>query len=258
MALLSASEKAALKEQGLYLREKCDECNQPILTEYTFVGKDKLTRCQTCQDKRKGRTSSAGGSILEEADKVAAKTKEKAEKKEKGGAPKTVKIFGVILPGTAIADLALFLQDERRHSIKDTLKAINPKHKADKLGRLKQLARYGKQKGGWSVTIDGDAETVQLKMGKGVSSAAVEPKAEKKMAKKKDEEPDNAVSSKQQLSIQKLLRKTLKGKDDWKKNALIESVAKDHDLEPKRVQEALAAEIKSGGVTEEKGVLQLA
>jgi hypothetical protein len=263
MALLSASEKAALKEQGLYLKEKCDECNKPIMTEYTFIGKDKLTRCQECQDKRKGRTSTAGGSILEEADKVAAKTKEKAEKKEKGGAPKTVKIFGVILPGTAIADLALFLQDEKKHSIKDTLKAINPKHKADKMGRLKQLARYGKQKGGWSVTIDGEAEMVQLKMGK-AAAQAVEAKAEKKAEKKetskkngKEEEPDDEVSGKQQQSIQKLLRKTLKGKDDWKKNALIEHIAETHDLEPKRVQAALQAEIKSGGITDEKGVMGL-
>lgn len=274
MSLLTAAERAKLAEQGVYVREKCDECGEIILTEYTFVAKDKLTRCAKCYDKYKGRPATSGGSILEEAEKMAVKAKDKAAKKS-GEKVESKKIFGVILPGTAIADLAEFLQDEKKHSIKDTLAAISSKHKADKMGRLKQLQRYGKQKNLWGVTIDSDAGTVQLKMGKGAASATVKaapaakkekedkPKAKEKAkpAKEEDSAGDDEVAeapSKQQQSLQKLVRKALKGKDDWTENNLIDHLKEEHDLETKRIQAAIQAEIKGGGITKEKGFLQLA
>lgn len=275
MSLLTAAERAKLAEQGVYVREKCDECGEIILTEYTFVAKDKLTRCTKCYDKYKGRpATTSGGSILEEAEKMAVKAKDKAAKKS-GEKVESKKIFGVILPGTAIADLAEFLQDEKKHSIKDTLAAISSKHKADKMGRLKQLQRYGKQKNLWGVTIDSDAGTVQLKMGKGAASATVKaapaakkekedkPKAKEKAkpAKEEDSAGDDEVAeapSKQQQSLQKLVRKALKGKDDWTENNLIDHLKEEHDLETKRIQAAIQAEIKGGGITKEKGLLQLA
>lgn len=249
MALLTAEEKEKLAKEGVWVREKCDCCHKPILSPVSFIKKEKVF-CAGCA---KGQ------------DLVLANTKEenematkKAEKKA-AGKTETTKIFGVIIPETAIADLALFLEDEKKHSLKDTLKAINPKHKADKLGRLKQLQRYGKQKGLWSVTID--ENTVQLKMGKGApapKAAKKEEKPAKKGTKKEEPEETEVGSSKQQKVVQRLVRGVLKdtGKQ-WTKSKVIEKLKDEHDLEPKRVQEAIQTEIKLGGILIKDGLLSL-
>src|SRR5690242_9927082 len=114
MALLTAEEKAALAKEGIWVSEKCDCCGKPIQSPVSFI-KGKQRICLNC----------AKGS-----DKVLANTKEENEemkkKAEKKAAPKeeTKKIAGHLVEGTAIADLYEFLEDEKKHSLKDAKKVL--------------------------------------------------------------------------------------------------------------------------------------
>lgn len=249
MALLTAEEKEKLAKEGIGygIREKCDCCHRPILSPLSYIKKGQ-TLCASCA---KGQDLVLTNT--KEENEMATK---KAEKKASGKEEKQTKIAGHLIPGTAIADLYLFLEDEKRHSLKDTLKAI-AKHKADKMGRLKQLARYGKKFGTWGVSIDEDADTVQLKMGKGAAKEAAS-KPAKKESKKEEPEEKEASGSKQQKVVQRLVRGVLKDTSkEWTRSKVIEKLKADHDLDPKRVQEAIQTEIKLGGVTIKGGLLNL-
>jgi uncharacterized Zn finger protein (UPF0148 family) len=257
MALLTAAEKAELAKEGLWVREKCDGCNKPILSPVTFVKKDGRVFCASC---------------VKGQDLVLANTKEENEmakvKAEKKAAPKkeTTTIAGHLREGTAIADLYLFLEDEKKHSLKDAKKVLS-KHKADPMGRIYQLGRYGK-KGPeyWAVIVD--EETIQLKKGKAAASAPKEKKAPpakakeapaKKATSKKEQEPDEtaAMPSKALKATMALVRRTLKSGKDWTKNKLIENLIEEHDQDPKRVTAAIQEEIKAGGIKIEDGILEL-
>lgn len=276
MALLTNEELKELKVKGIYVKEKCDICQKPILEPLKYRKKiggrevDVCCRCATGETMGKVVTKSEG-----EVTRVA---KEKKDEEKKGK-----KIGGVLVAGTAIADLYLFLEDEKKHSLADTKKAI-AKHSADKMGRIRQLARYGKQKGLWAVVIDDEAETVQMKLGKGQPASAEKKKeqkeepaasrsqqkrvaAQKKAApeKKKSkeevveepEEGENGSTSKGQAAVARLVRQLLKNGKDWTKNTVADSLKEEHGIDPKRTMDAIASELKNGGLTAEDGVLAL-
>ena len=120
--------------------------------------------------------------------------------KEKSDAEKQSKKVGPgIVAGTAIADLYTFLLDEKKHSLADAKKAM-AKHKADKMGRIRTLARKGKISGQFSVTIDDEAETIQMKLGKAAEKAP-----------EKEKEPEVASKSQQKrVAVQKAAKKPKK------------------------------------------------
>jgi hypothetical protein len=257
MALLSPEERKKIQEQtGNYVTEACDVCHKPIFDYVRYILKSGQVVCSKCKTGQRFEVDTK--KTKEENEEMA--TAKKAVKKE--ATEKTSKVAGHLLAGTAIADLYLFLKDEKRHSLKDTLKAIS-KHKADKMGRLRQLARYGKKFGTWAVVIDDEAETVQLKLGKGAAKEAAKPvkkePAAKKAAGKKveDKEDESKGSDKKLAAIQKLIRRTIKDGKDLTRSKVIEQVSEEHELEPRQVQEALNTEIKLGGIEVDKGILRL-
>lgn len=247
MALLTAEEKAKLAEEGIGygIKEKCDGCHKPILSPMSYVKKGKVF-CANC---------------IKGHDLVLQNTKEENEmatkKAEKKAAPKkeTAKIAGHLVEGTAIADLYTFLEDEKKHPL-SAAKKILAKHKADPMGRIYQLGRYGKKFGAWAVTVDED--TIQMKKGKAAAQAASKPaKEETKKSKKSEPEEKGLVSSKALKATAALIRRTLKSGKDWTKNKLIEKLKED-GADPKRVEAALAEELKAGGIEKLGGFLQLA
>jgi hypothetical protein len=71
-----------------------------------------------------------------------------------GGGPK---VGGFLAPNSAIGIVYTRLEDQQIHNMKDVIDGLVT---GDPVGRVKQLARYGVQKGGWTVTING--EDVQM------------------------------------------------------------------------------------------------
>lgn len=60
------------------------------------------------------------------------------------------RVAGFIVPGTAIALVYERLQDEQEHELTEVTAGLTT---ADPVGRVKQLGRYGAQKGLWTVAI---------------------------------------------------------------------------------------------------------
>lgn len=74
-------------------------------------------------------------------------------------APRTgVRVLGFLVPGTAIHTVYERLKDEKEHEMSEVIAGITT---GDPVGRVKQLARYGREKGSIVVTITGNK--VQLK-----------------------------------------------------------------------------------------------
>lgn len=69
------------------------------------------------------------------------------------GPIKGPRVGGFLVPGTAIALVYDRLKDEQEHPIADVIAGLTT---ADPVGRIKQLGRYGTQKGTWTVTVNGD------------------------------------------------------------------------------------------------------
>jgi hypothetical protein len=259
MALLTAEEKAKLAQEGLWVREKCDICDKPILSPVSYIKKIQGKEKVVCAGCAKGQ------------DLVLSNTKEENEmakvKAEKKAAPKkeSTKVAGHLNAGTAIADLYQFLEDEKVHKLADAKKLI-AKFKVDASGRISQLGRYGKKFGAWGLIITED--TIQMKLGKAAATAAPAKKAKpkekeapaKKATSKKEQEPDEmaAMPSKALKATMALVRRTLKTGKDWTKNKLMEHLMQEHDQDPKRVAAAVQEEIKAGGITVEEGYLILA
>jgi hypothetical protein len=80
------------------------------------------------------------------------------------------RILGFLVPGTAIATVYNRLMDEQPHAMKDVIAGLVT---GDPVGRVKQLGRYGVQKGCLTVTITND--TVQLKHAPGVKPGSTTP-----------------------------------------------------------------------------------
>lgn len=262
MALLTRVEKDALKAKGLYVNEKCDACGNPILTCVSYKSKDgKETYCEPC--------GKARGPMHQKIEKEREKmNKQKA--KDEG----TNKVGGVLRPGTAIAFAYEQLQDGKNHPVKDVAKAIQKKHGVNGMARIQQLQRYGKKKGKWAVTMDEDAGTVKMTLGKGAAKVTAPAPAKSKAAPAKAQAPakkagpspkgkatasDSDASSTVATAVASLVRRTLKdGKTEWTKNKLVEHLKKEHGVLPETTRKALDAELRRGGVTEEEGVLSLA
>ena len=258
MGLLTDVEKAELRAKGFFgAKEKCDYCGDVIVSPPYIIGKEKKLMCSKCKT---GKNLVEANQLEEKKMKKAAKEKESVE---------TKKIAGHLLPGTAIADLYTFLEDQKKHTIKDATKAM-AKHKADKMGRMRQLGRYGKRFGGWAISIDTDEGTIQMKLGKNGSAPPAK-------AKKKDEEEEAPVkkgkaavskkdsapaekeptNSKGLAATQRLVRGLLKAGKDWTRNKLVEHLSDAHEIDAKRSEAAIQAEIEAGGITISKGKMQL-
>lgn len=246
MALLTAEEKAKLAQEGLWVKEKCDCCGKPILSPLSYLKKNQVL-CALCA---KGQDLTVVN--MKEETKMATK---KAEKKEKAGTSK--KVGGVLIAGSAIADLYELLSDGKRHSFSEGNKIV-AKHKRDLAGRLGNLRRVGERKRAWGLIVDDDAKTIQMKLGAPGKSSTNHLPA-KKATSKKEHEPEEkeAVPSKALKATAALVRRTLKTGKDWTKNKLIEHLKEEHDQDSKRVEAALKEEIKAGGITVEDGVLVL-
>lgn len=67
------------------------------------------------------------------------------------------RILGFLIPGTAIATVYERLKDEQHHDLQTVIAGLTT---GDPVGRVKQLQRYGQQKGLYDVTITGNS--VQL------------------------------------------------------------------------------------------------
>lgn len=255
MALLSEQEREELKKRGLWVREKCDVCHKPILSPLTYIKKGQ-TVCVGCA---KGQDDEVIKNIKEE--NVMAKQKA-VKKEERKGKPATTKVGGYLLAGTALADLYEVLIDEKKHGFAE-LKKIVAKHKKDLPGRLGNLRRVGEKKKAWSLLVDSDASTVQMKLGAGKPAAKEEPatksakKAAEPVAKKKAAEPTD-ISPKTLKAAATLVRRTLKSGKDWTRNKLTEHLVNKENMDPATVKEALNSEIKAGGITVEDGILVLA
>jgi hypothetical protein len=268
MALLTSEERKTLAEKGMYVKEKCDNCLKPILSPVSFTQKDKKVWCAVCA---KGQDITAAN--IKQEDERMAKQKKQASGDSKKEAPEKVskKVGGFLPNGSSIGDLYLLLEDEKKHSFKEG-EAVVKKHKKDLMGRLGNLYRSGIRNKAWSLIVDKEAETIQMKLGKPTGDPMVV-KAEKpaKAAKKKDEEdepakkpakksaPASASSNgdKGLKTVQALVRRTLKGGKDWTKNKLADHLHEEHDIASAITASAIAAEIKAGGVKLEDGVLEL-
>jgi hypothetical protein len=253
MALLSGAEIEKLKEQGIYVREKCDHCGKPILSSVSYIPKgSKEVWCLQC----------GKGSNVVEANLTEEMNMKKAAK-EKKAAPKekVEKILGHFRKGTALGDMAEMLQDEKPHKLSTLLVGIQKKHKLEDGWRgFGTLRTVGEKKGTFGIVVDKEDDRIQLKFGKATSEFS--PNEEKKKLSAKSSKPalqdKEPVTSKTQNATARLVRRTLKSGKNWTKNKLVEHMHKEHGIEQKRTEMAITDELKNGGLTVEDGILSLA
>jgi hypothetical protein len=169
------------------------------------------------------------------------------------------KVLGYFRKETAIGDLAEALLDEKPHKLSTLMEKIKKTYKVNPEFRLTIFKKESKARNLCGIIVDRDADTIQIKIGKGqpipskkpvatkVAATAPAPKA-KQIAKAEDEDSS---------AVAKLVRKVLATDGQWTKNKVVDAIRKDHSIEPKMVQAAIAAEIRGGGVTEEEGLLSL-
>lgn len=262
MAKMSPEKTRKLfEETGNWVNEECDICHNPILTPYSYKKKNQ-TLCAICA---KGHDL-VSTKIKEENENMKATAEKKAAKASGKEVPSTKIANGHLRKETAIGDLYEFLEDEKKHPLKDALKSI-AKYKIEPMGRLQQLNRYGK-KFGWFVSIDKEAGVVQMKMGKPTSDGTAkkakkeadeedEPKPKAKAKAKDKEEDDAPAQTKQQASVRKLVRRTLTDGKDYTRNKLIEKLVDEYELEAKDVQQAINMEVRAGGVKVKGTTLEL-
>ena len=282
MAKLSQEEINGLKARGLYVTEKCDNCNKPILEPIRYVGKGaskKEVWCSVCA------TGATMGKVVEQNETKMEGTD--MAKKEAGGKKQAVvaeKILGAFRAGTPMGDLAEALQDEKPHKLESILPAIRKKYKlADGWRGIGPLKSTGEKKGLYGVIFDREKGTIQIKLGKPsakkveekpkgkakpveeVEEKAEAPKQSKKatkaaskpngkVAEPEEEEP---ATSKQQVAVGRLVRGTLKNGKDWTRNKLIEFLKSQHQIDEKRTGQAIDDEISKGGISVEDGLLSL-
>lgn len=256
MALLTAEEKAKLSKEGIWVKEKCDQCGKPILSPVTFLRKGKVL-CAGCA---KGQDLTM--SNIKEENEMKVK-KAAAKQSSTKGESQSKKVGGYLIAGSAIADLYELLSDGKKHTFTEGNK-ICARHKKDLKGRLGNLGRVGIRKKAWGLIVDDEDKTIQMKLGKPAEAAfggraSKSESSSKKTTSKKEQEPEEkgAMPSKALKATMALVRRTLKAGKDWTKNKLIEHLKSEHDQDPKRVEAALKEEIKAGGIEVEDGILGL-
>jgi hypothetical protein len=269
VALLTGEERKELAGQGYYVKEKCDLCKKPILSPVSYI-KGKEIWCEGCA---KG-SSKTLAHIKQEDEEMKAKKQARSDggsKKDDAVKTGSKKIGGFLPNGSSIGDLYLLLEDEKKHSFQEG-EAVVMKHKKDLMGRLGNLYRSGIRNKAWSLIVDKENETIQMKLGKPSGDKMVvkeeKPagkKAEAKpVAKKEVKSPVKKTASssdgidKNLKTVMTLVRRTLKNGKDWTKNKLADHLYDEHDIPSRVTETALAEEIKAGGIKVEDGVLQLA
>jgi hypothetical protein len=265
MALLTAAEMAKLAKEGLWVKEKCDICGNPLVVPVKYIIKGQDV-CPNCRAKIKGSVPVSKTKLREEKEmknqKDAKKGKEEVESK---------KVGGYLIAGSCLADLYETLEDEKKHPFTE-LRKICVKHKKDLSGRLGNLRRVGEKKKAWGLIVDGEASTVQMKLGAPPKGAAA-PAKKAKHKEDEDEKPakkaaskkvngrageDEPTSSKAERAAAMLVRRVLKSKKDWTRNKLTEHLVDEYELDVDDVKQALNSEIKAGGIEVNDGVLSLA
>lgn len=185
----------------------------------------------------------------------------------------STKLLGYFRGGkTAMAYLISRVEDEKVHRLAPILAELKSKFKVDPMYRVQRLRQEGVERKAWAVLVDKDAGTIQLRTDKAaitkLASNGRKPSNGKKTnAKsngkkgrtKKSAFPETGAqaSEKAQKAAAVLIRRTLSaGGDDWTRNKMVEKLKRD-GIEPKVTLEALTAEIKKNGITEENGLLSL-
>jgi len=274
MSLLSHEEREKLKQEGLYVKEKCDSCGKPILTPMKAVkdGKDLCTGLGSCYEQMKASGQWKVGiprkqkSNQEEAGSMA------TTKKESSGSGGAEKVGGHYRKGSTLANFYEVLSDEKKHSVKQILKTAG-KDAKNPMFLLKALKKDGEKKfKEWGIAINDDE--VQMKMGKSAAAAAAKapakpspstPSAGQKNAPKQPPATAKTGSkqapqpvSKSLAAVVSLLRKTLKSAGTWTKNKLVEELKTKAGIDQKETLTALSREINLGGIIQKKGVFSLA
>lgn len=183
--------------------------------------------------------------------------KEMAKKTKKvEAAPKAEKILGYFRKGTAMAAFIEPLLDEKSHKL-SVLFDKAKKAGADPEFRLTVFRQKCKELNLAGVMVDRDADTIQIKIGKGQPVPGSTKKVVTRAPVAAKKANGSAAPDKDLSDVAKWVRQTLKSGDDWTKNKVVEKVHTDHGAEPKRIQAAIASEIKAKGIVEEKGLLSL-
>lgn len=256
MALLTDAEIEQLKEQGIYVREKCDHCGKPILSSVSCLKNGgKEVWCLKC----------GKGSNVVDANLTEEMTMKKAAKEKKDEPKEKVeKVLDHFRKGTALGDMAATLEDEKSHKLEALLIGIRKKYKLDDSWRgFGTLRSVGEKKGTFGIVVDKENDRIQLKFGKASSKSEKKEKVESKVSSEskserietKEKEP---VTSKTQNATARLVRRTLKSGKDWTKNKLVEHLHKEHGIEQRRTEMAITEELKNGGLTVDDGTLSLA
>jgi hypothetical protein len=275
MAKTTEEERRQLKERGLYASEKCDNCGKPLMEPCSYAGRGASKKEVWCSKCATGASLAhvlgSDGKVTktEESDMAEKKEKKVVEKKEK-----KEKVLGAFREGTPMGDLATALADEKPHKLESILPAIRKTYKlAEGWRGIGPLKTVGEKKGLYGVIFDKEKGTIQIKLGKPAKKAEKKEEPEEKAPKekasaKKEAKPTSKangkevveeapVTSKQQEAVQRLVRGTLKSGKDWTRNKLIEHLKDQHEIEPKRAQQAIADEIQKGGIEEDGGLLSL-
>ena len=264
MSLLSVEEKEALKKKGLYVKEKCDRCGEPLLTPYKYIRKGQDI-CQQCRDKM---VASGEWQYKSKVPKVEKSNQEEgrnmATKKQDEGAEK---VGGLYRANSARAIMFQALEDEKVHDMKEITKIVGKETKSPR-GLLMAVKRDGEAEKSWGIAINGDK--VQLKMGKAGIAAAAAAKAPKpspaqKTVAKQAPAPAKAgaksaqpPTNKRLVAVASLVRKVLKTSGTWTKNKIVEKLKNDSGVDQKETLAAIARELSLKGIVEKKGTLALA
>jgi hypothetical protein len=179
---------------------------------------------------------------------------EMAKTKEAKTAPD--KILGYFRKGTAMAAFIEPLLDEKPHKL-STVFAKAKAMKADPEFRLTVFRQKCKEKNLAGVLVDREADTIQIKIGKGtpVPGKSAKPVVKASPAPAKSAKKTNGSAEEPDVAV--LVRKLLKKDGDWTKNKVVEKIHADHSIPAKIIQAAITSEIKGGGVEDTNGVLSL-
>lgn len=168
------------------------------------------------------------------------------------------KILGYFRKGTAMAAFIEPLLDEKPHKLSAVF-ARAKAMKADPEFRLTVFRQKCKEKNLAGVLVDRDADTIQIKIGKGMPTPgkSAKPAAKASPAPAKSASAKKVNGSADGPDVATLVRKLLKKGDDWTKNKVVEKIHSDHSIAPKIIQAAITSEIKGGGVEDTNGILSL-
>ena len=198
-----------------------------------------------------------------EESEMGKKVAKKAVKKEAVKKEAAEKVGGIFRVGTALAFLYEVFEDEKAHSKKKVLADLAKKFGCKGLQgewRIRRFREKGEALGAYALTLDSEEGTLQLKFGKGDKKAPAKKAAAKatKKASKAEDKAGAPKDGKATKAVASLIRRTLAGSGkSWTKNKLVEHLSEEFNIEPDDTRAAIKNELKSGGITEDDGVLEL-